>query len=106
MTKQELTGSSLNLASTWFPTIVTVCSLVYFLGMRDQSQDIDAETIKQLESKVDTMVINSIDTKHKVDTMSVQFAEFKEEMKTFGAVRQDVNCLKNAFKTGGDPSKC
>ncbi len=99
-------SQQMSLLSSWIPSIITVVSLIYFLGMRDKSQDIDANTIKAMESKVDTLVESNIIIKRDLDHITSQFKEFKDEVETFGMMKQDVACLKNAFKTGGDPSKC
>lgn len=95
-----------SLFSSWLPTIITVASLVYYLGMRDNRQDVDATTIKNLGSKVEQMIQSNILIKSNIDSLGKDIDELKDEITTFGSMKQDVSCLKSAFKTGGDPSKC
>lgn len=98
--------STMNLLATWIPSLITVASLVYFVGVRDNRQDVDASTLKALDGKVQILIEDNFHVKRDITELGNSIADLKSDLESYGDMKRDVSCLKSAFKTGGDPSKC
>lgn len=105
--EQPITEQSiLKQVGAWVPNILTILTIIYFMGMRDQSQTTNTEMVKGLVSDIQTIKQTQLSLKKDFENQETQLSSLRGEISALTDMKRDVACLKNAFITGGDPSKC